>query len=264
MNGLSLAFRDVGESLTQSHLWLWTGLQDIRLRYRRSTLGPWWLTISTGVLVAAMGFLYAGIFKSSISDYLPHFAVGQIFWMFFSGQINESATAFTQFDSVLRQVKVPLTSCVLRVLVRNVVIFAHNAVILLIVFAVFGFNWSWANLLLFPGLLILTLTLFSVSIIVSVLCTRFRDLAQIVTSVLQILFFLSPIFWKADSLGTGGRALLVKLNPVYYLIEIVRQPLFGNVGIPKVWIGAVMIMLVSTALAGWLFSRYRYRITYWL
>jgi ABC-type polysaccharide/polyol phosphate export permease len=119
-------------------------------------------------------------------------------------------------------------------------------------------------LLLFPGLLILTLTLFSVSIIVSVLCTRFRDLAQIVTSVLQILFFLSPIFWKADSLGTGGRALLVKLNPVYYLIEIVRQPLFGNVGIPKVWIGAVMIMLVSTALAGWLFSRYRYRITYWL
>ncbi|MBU9344581.1 ABC transporter permease [Burkholderia multivorans] len=264
MNGLSLAVRDIWESFVHSQLWLWAGLQDIKLRYRRSTLGPWWLTISTGILVASMGFLYAGIFKSSISDYLPHFAVGQVFWFFFSGQLNEATTAFTQFDSVLKQVKVPMTSCVLRVLVRNVIIFAHNVVIIVIVFCVFGFNFSAANLLLLPGFLILIITLFSLSMIVAMLCTRFRDLAQIVSSGLQILFFLSPIFWKADVLGGGARALLVKLNPVYYLIEIVRQPLFGNIGIPKVWLGAVIIMIASTAIAALLFSRYRYRITYWL
>ncbi|GAA4340628.1 ABC transporter permease [Pigmentiphaga soli] len=250
--------------MIQSQLWLWAGLQDIRLRYRRSTLGPWWVTISTGILVASMGFLYAGIFKSSISDYLPHFAVGQVFWLLFSGQINEAVTSFTQFENILRQVRIPLTSCVLRILTRNIIIFAHNAVIIAVTFLVFGFNFSANVLLLIPGFVILTITLFSMSLTIGVLCTRFRDLNQVVSSVLQILFFLSPIFWKADILGGGMRALIVRLNPVYYLIEIVRQPLFGSTGGLQVWIGAILIMVVSSAVALLLFGRYRLRITFWL
>lgn len=222
------------------------------------------MTISTGIMVCSMGFLYAGIFKTEISEYVPHFAVGQVFWVFFSTQIIESTTAFTQFDSILKQVKFPLTSCVLRILTRSIIILAHNAVIIVIVFLIFGFNLSWANLLIIPGLIILLFSLFSISLIVAVWCTRFRDLAQIVTSVLQILFFLSPIFWKVDALGTGPRMLLAKLNPVYYLMEIVRQPIFGRPATLDIWLGAILIAITSFIFALFIFSKYRTRVTYWL
>src|SRR5260363_71075 len=137
MNSFLFAVHDIRESFSHTQLWLWTGLQDIKLRYRRSALGPWWLTISMGILVAAMGILYAGIFKHTISDYLPNFAVSYIFLIFFSGQINESATAFTQFENILKQTRIPLLSCVLRILPRHVIILLHNVLIIIISFLVF-------------------------------------------------------------------------------------------------------------------------------
>ena len=76
----TLAFRDVIEGARAFRLWSMLGWQDIRQRYRRSTLGPFWLTISMGVLVAALGLLYAGLFKVNVSDYLPFVAVGFIVW----------------------------------------------------------------------------------------------------------------------------------------------------------------------------------------
>src|SRR5260364_408539 len=157
MNSFLFAVHDIRESFSHTQLWLWTGLQDIKLRYRRSALGPWWLTISTGILVAAMGILYAGIFKHTISDYLPNFAVSYIFWIFFSGQINESATAFTQFENILKQTRIPLLSCVLRILTRHVIILLHNALIILIAFMIFGFKFSLNLIYFLPAFFIFLL-----------------------------------------------------------------------------------------------------------
>lgn len=264
MNQFISAVNDVREACRHSQLWLWTGVQDIKLRYRRSVLGPWWLTISTGILVAAMGFLYAGIFKSALADYLPYFAVGQVFWLFFSGQINESATAFTQFSSILQQTKIPLSSCVLRLMVRNIIVLLHNLLIIVLVLLIFGAHFTWNLIYFIPALFIFSIFLLSISFIVGILCTRFRDFAQIVSSVLQILFFLSPIFWKTDILEHSARIFIVKLNPVYYLIEIIRQPLFGSNPPLEIWTGAIFFLLAAVSFSVILFSKYRTRITYWL
>src|SRR5260364_17054 len=144
MNSFLFAVHDIRESFSHTQLWLWTGLQDIKLRYRRSALGPWWLTISTGILVAAMGILYAGIF--------------------FSGQINESATAFTQFENILKQTRIPLLSCVLRILTRHVIILLHNALIILIAFMIFGFKFSLNLIYFLPAFFIFLLFLLSISV----------------------------------------------------------------------------------------------------
>lgn len=264
MNLRRCAFRDVQESFSHSQLWLWAGFQDIKLRYRRSALGPWWLTISTGVLVTAMGILYAGIFKHEIADYLPNFAVSYIFWIFFSGQINEAATAFTQFDSILKQIRIPLLSCVLRILTRHVIILMHNVVIILISFTVFGFHFSWNLVYFLPAFFIFLFFLLSASIMVSILCTRYRDLVQVISSILQILFFLSPILWKPEILEGGIHSLIVKLNPVFYLMEIIRRPLFGQAVSPEIWYGALLYSGMAVFIAVFLFFKYRARITYWL
>ncbi len=258
------ALQDIRESFSNSQLWLWTGIQDIKLRYRRSVLGPWWLTISTGILVAAMGVLYAGIFKQEIADYLPNFAVSYIFWIFFSGQMNESTTAFTQFEHILKQTRIPLLSCVLRILTRHVIILLHNALIILISFMIFGFNFSWNLIYFLPGFFIFLLFLFSISIAIGILCTRYRDMVQVISSVLQILFFLSPILWKTEILEHGAQTLIVKANPIFYLIEIIRRPLFGRTITFDLWNGALLCTAMSVLIAVFLFFKYRARITYWL
>ncbi|CCD29569.1 ABC-type polysaccharide/polyol phosphate export system, permease component [Candidatus Glomeribacter gigasporarum BEG34] len=264
MNSFLFAVHDIRESFSHTQLWLWTGLQDIKLRYRRSALGPWWLTISTGILVAAMGILYAGIFKHTISDYLPNFAVSYIFWIFFSGQINESATAFTQFENILKQTRIPLLSCVLRILTRHVIILLHNALIILIAFMIFGFKFSLNLIYFLPAFFIFLLFLLSISVAVGILCTRYRDMVQLISSMLQILFFLSPILWKTEILEHGAQSLIVRINPIFYLMETVRRPLFGLTITFDLWNGALLCTAISILTSAFLFLKYRARITYWL
>src|SRR2546422_820704 len=97
---------------------------------RRSVIGPFWLTISTAVMVSAMGFLYARIFGQDVSTYLPYLAVGLVIWGTISTMANESCTVFTTVEQIIKQVRLPLTTHVCRMVWRNAIIFGHNALIL--------------------------------------------------------------------------------------------------------------------------------------
>ena len=77
---LSMAFRDLVSGWRQNELWLQLGWQDIKQRYRRSTLGPLWITIATGVMALALGLLYSMLFQISVREFLPHVTVGFIIW----------------------------------------------------------------------------------------------------------------------------------------------------------------------------------------
>src|ERR1700761_427272 len=68
------------------------GWLDIRLRYRGSMLGPFWLTISTGVMVAALGVLYSTLFKIELREYLPFLALSQVLWGFLAAVVSEACT----------------------------------------------------------------------------------------------------------------------------------------------------------------------------
>src|SRR5699024_5965365 len=115
------------------HLWWLLGWYDIKQRYRRSVLGPFWLTISTAILIATLGLLWSTIFRMDLSTYLPFFTVGNIFWTYLSSQVNEASTGYTQFENLVKQVRLPYPSYILRLLCRNLIIFAHNFVIILFV-----------------------------------------------------------------------------------------------------------------------------------
>lgn len=258
----STGFSELCIAFKQHFLWLWLGFQDIRLRYRRSVLGPWWLTISTGIMVAALGFLYAKIFKMNIAEYLPYFAAGNVVWVFISSQINESVSGFEIYAGVLRQVRIPLPTCILRILFRNLIVLAHNAVIVFFVIFVIGHGLSWESILMLPGLLITTVIVWSISMLVSIFCTRFRDFGQVVASILQIAFFVTPILWQPGVLGRSAWA--AKVNPLYHMVEIIRAPLLGQVPHIHSYLISTGVMCVSVILAIFVFMRYRTRITFWL
>jgi lipopolysaccharide transport system permease protein len=256
-------WRDLREGLIANELWLAMGWQDIRQRYRRTILGPWWLAISTGLLVLTLGFLWSEIFQVEVRSFLPFFAIGYVLWTFLSGAVNEACFGFTQFDGIIKQRRIPLSALLYRIGVRHTIAFAHNAVVVALILV-----WSNASppsrlvLLAIPGLALFTMFTFLVLIPVAVVCTRFRDFPQIVGNVLQIVFFATPIMWRPDVLR--NYRWIADYNPLAHLLDIVRQPLLGVAPEWGSWIWSCCLIIGSLLAACYLLGRYRHRVAYWL
>lgn len=266
--GLSFASRNwqaIDDVRDGARLWrlAWTlGWLDIRLRYRGSMLGPFWLTISTGVMVAALGVLYAKLFKMDVREYLPFLALSQVLWAFISTLVSEACTAFTQAEGVIRSVRMPLFVFALRTLVRNVLVLLHNIVVIVVVFAIFAIWPGWHAVLIIPGLLLWLLDSLALTLMLGGLCARFRDINPIVASVMQIAFFVTPVIWKPEQLGDYQFTL--PLNPFFDLLEIVRAPLLGDPLSGTTWVGAVVFSAILCGLSWVFFVRSRGRVAFWV
>tara|TARA_B110000444_G_C18803570_1_gene578727 strand:- start:960 stop:1718 length:759 start_codon:yes stop_codon:yes gene_type:complete len=237
---------------------------DIRSRYRRSVIGPFWLTISMGVMIASIGIVFGQIFKTPIDEYLPFLAAGIILWAFITGAINEGCTGFIDAEGMIKQLPIPLFVHILRVLWRNLLILAHNILILPLVLLVMGKGIGLEALLAIPGLLLVALCLSWVALLFAMLCARYRDLAQIVASVLQVMFYLTPIIWMPSLLPDRMGATFLQLNPFYHLLELIRAPLSGVVPGLTSWFVVLSIAVVGWAFTLLVFSRLRHSVAYWL
>jgi ABC-type polysaccharide/polyol phosphate export permease len=237
------------------------GWLDIKLRYRRSLLGPFWLTISVGVMVASMGVLYAQIFQQDIKDYLPFVACGVILWFFISSLMNEGCLAFTTAEYQIKQVSLPLAVYVLRLLWRSIIIFLHNA--LVIIFVVVLFKKYSFELIYFPfAFLLICILFFFYSMIMGIICARFRDIPQIILALTQLLMFITPIFWQKEFITKY--TWVTDFNPVFHMLEILRAPLLGRVFpvhslyvVLGITFGLMIISLI-------LLKKYRNRVAYWV
>lgn len=263
VSDLSKSQLDLLGGLAKAPLWWSLAWQDTKQRYRRSILGPFWITVSTGVLVGAMGPLYGVLLGQNVASYLQHLAISMIIWTFISSSINEAGTAFIGAEGYIKQVALPLSIYIFRLLAKNVVMLAHNALIMLVIL-IFLPPASWRDVWLFPfGLLLVIGNLFWIMLLLAVLSTRFRDIPQLVANVVQVAFFLSPIIWKADMLGPKNR-FVADLNPLYHFIEVIRAPLLGEPIYAVSWIVTISLLVFGGVTTLLIFARLRARIPYWL
>ncbi len=260
---LRTASLDLLASLRSWRLWSLLGWLEIRQRYARSKLGPFWLTISMGVLVGTMGVVYGSLFGQKLTDYLPMIAIGIVMWGLFSGIVNEGCNAYIGGANYIRQVHTPRLIYILQAAWRNTVIFAHNFIIVFAVLLIFGVK-SWATLPLFiPGLVLFLLNAIWMAALTGLLAARFRDLPQIVSALLQVAFYVTPILFNGGMLA-GKHQWIVEYNPLAYLIDIVRQPLVGEAPAALTWGVAIGMAVVGWALALAFTGRYHKRIPYWV
>ena len=261
-----LAILDVTRGARARHLWGLLGWQDIRRRYRRSVLGPFWLTISMGVLVAALGTLYGTLLKVEFAQYVPYLALGFIVWTLISGLITDGCIAFTGAESIIKQTNLPLSVHVYRMVWRNLLIFGHNAAIFVVVAAFFSIWPGWTGLLALPGLVLLCLNGMWMGLFLGIVSARFRDVPPIVASVVRIAFFVTPIIWMPELMSRREAmlGLVLDFNPFFHFLELVRAPLLGQAPELLSWLA-----VSGMTLGGWfatftLFRRYRRRIAYWV
>lgn len=261
---ISGAIQDISSALSRHSLIGTLGWQDVRQRYRRSSLGPFWLTISMGVMIGTIGIVFGQIFKSPMDEFLPFLAVGLILWGFISTVITEGCSGFIAAEAVIKQLPIPLSVHIFRVIWRNLIILAHNVVIFPLVLLAVQKAPTWDAVVAIPGLILLILNLSWISIFLGVLCTRYRDIPQIITSLLQVVFYLTPIMWLPSLLPSRAGTLMLDLNPFYHFLQIVRAPLLGQEPSLESWAVTIGIAIVGWTLTVMLFGRYRRRIAYWL
>lgn len=257
------ALGDIAEGWRRRELWTTLGLHDVRQRYRRSTLGPFWITISMGVMVAALGLLYGQIFGQDLTDYLPFLAAGFVIWGLISTMILGGCNAFIAAEGMIRQLNAPVSIYAYREVWSSLIAFAHNIWIFVAVAWWFDTTPSWASVVWgLPALFILVLNGFWIALFFGLLSARFRDVPLIVASLVQVLFFMTPVIWRPEMLP--DRALFLELNPFYHMVEILRAPMLGDVPAWGNWFAVLLMTVCGWAITLFFYSAYRWRIAYWV
>ncbi|HWE91383.1 MAG TPA: ABC transporter permease [Pseudonocardiaceae bacterium] len=285
------AVDDIRQGLTQRELWSHLAWQDIKQRYRRSVIGPLWITISMAVTSIGLGVVYGLLFGNPIEYQLPYVTTGFIVWSFISGSLTEGMDTFISNEGLIKHLPAPLSVYALRTVWRQTLMFFHNVLIYVVVLAIFfryldkpytmngsvcgphnaamchpGLSWSW--FLAVPGLLVLALNALWLALLFGIISTRYRDIPQVINSLINLLFYMTPIVWSPDSLLTSDRhgwaKIIFDLNPLYHFVQIVRAPLTGQQLSPASWYVVGGITIAGWALALVVMRNYRARVSYWV
>ncbi len=257
-----LALRDLADGSKLWRLAVMLGWLDIKLRYRGSVIGPFWLTLSTAVQIGAMGAVYGTLFHQDLHEYLPFLAVSLVMWSAVTAISGDACTTFVQADATIRSMRMPYFVHVVRVQVRTVLTLLHNLPVLLVVGLIYH-AWPGMNVLAaVPALALWLVDGIAACLLLGSFCARFRDVPPIVGSIMQIAFFITPIVWKPEQLGRDGWWL--PYNPFYALLQIVRGPMLGHLAGADIWLSAMVFSVVLSTAAWLLFVRVRGRIAFWI
>jgi ABC-type polysaccharide/polyol phosphate export permease len=254
--------QDFIEAFRLRRIWLRLSWMDIRLRYRRSYLGPLWLTIQSAVFILAVGTIFGLVLQGLKADYLPYFALGYIIWGFVSAAVLESCELFQQSQQYILHMRLPYPLWLFQLIFRNLLILLHMVPIYIAIALFYQLAPGWHLVMLPIGFALLVLNVAWVCLVLAVVCLRYRDLSRLMQSVVPVAFLATPIIWTADSLGE--HTYIADFNPIYHLIEIVRAPLLGQAAHAVSWAVALAMAGIGSWLALALYRRARQRIAFWL
>jgi len=258
------AVSDIREGLRRRQSWSYLAVENVKNRYRRTVLGPWWLTAQMVILIVGLSVVFGHLLNADLRDFLPYVGLGFIVFSLLSGLTSTAAVVFIAGSSTLKSTRQPLSNLVLRDVGVQFINFAHNMVIYLVLLVI-GFVPLSPKILIAPliALVIAANGLF-VGLWLGIAVARFRDLQPFVDSILGVAIFFCPIFYSTDQLSSGIQIAVLWWNPFTYLIEAFRAPLIGAPLLPSYYIGTAVVTLINVALGLAVFTRARSRLPYWV
>ena len=241
------------------------GSQDVKQAYRRSVFGPFWITAAMALQIGTITLVFGLIFRNPLNEYLPFVATSIILWSFMATSLNEGCLSFIVSDGIIKQLSLNMAVYPLRTLWKNTLTFGHNIIILPIVFLFSGKEVTASVFLFIPGILLLIANLFWIMILLAVVSARFRDVPQVISSLLMMLVYVTPVFWYPENLGNGSLShLLLGLNPFYHILQVARLPLLGEFPTFENWAITSSLAAFGLVVALALLRRVKGKVAYWL
>lgn len=227
-------------------------------------LGPLWNTLSLAFFITAIGVVWSRLWNVNLDTFFPFVAAGLVIWTFMSAMIMEGTSTFLNAEGLIKSQNFSFTILAATIAWRNLVVLAHNLLIMVAVWIIFRVPPAWEMLYFFPGLFLIFINSLWVAILFGIVTTRFRDIQVIVSMVLQVSVFITPIFWSYDQLAGRVAFVVINLNPLLHFIEILRMPLLGKAPTLHTLTYVILVSAIGWTVTLMLFSRYRRRIAYWL
>lgn len=231
---------------------LWSFVtRDLQIKYKKSVLGVAWSIITPLGLVLIIGSVYSIIFGTDPKTFIPLLFAGLNPWFFISGSADGGSFAFISAEGYLKQTTVSPQIFPLRGVIVGFINLLYS---ILAFFAVYIFMQpdliGPKMLMLFPGLVILFLFSSALANLAAVMNLNIRDYQPLQSLVLQGLFYATPVIFQTSMLDDKGFSLLYKLNPFYYILEVVRTPMLGN-EIPSfsVYLVAIVTTLILLSIS---------------
>lgn len=264
MNGsrINNSVTDMARALRLYRIWIYQSYHAISAKYRRSLLGPFWIAGSMVVTSLSLAIVFGGIFGQPLKEFLPYITSGLLVWSEVALPLLEGAEIFVGSSHIIKNHAYPFSFYVLEMVGRNFITYLHNLVVffllVLCVQSLTPIHWT-----LLPGLILTYVTVIFYATLAAMLGARYRDIRFIFPYLGQLLFFITPIFWKVDHMQ-GARRLIAELNPLYHLVQLTRLPMLGKQPTVDNWIYSGITLLVGVVLWLIFFNMNRRRIAFWV
>lgn len=258
----SVIYKELLEAISKKSFWLWLPVFDLKLKYRRTKLGPLWNVLTILLTVVLMSLAWSQIFKMDLKTYLPKLYFGMTAWVFIASMITQSSTLLTNtYGEIIRNLRISIFSCVFRSLFFNLYTYFHYCILLVIFIIIFNIKVTIFTLMFIPSLILVMINYVWISALMSSISARFRDLVPLSESFMNAGTLLTPIVWSKEQLGKYEN--FVYLNPFTFFVEALREPLIGNYPGHHVYIGLILFALIGWTTLG-VFLKYKInRIIYW-
>lgn len=253
------------ESFRLWPIWLRMGTWDVRIRYRRTSIGIAWIFFHLFVTIFVVGIVYGNLLDQDISSFLPSLTIGLVIWNYLISSIVSGGNAFITSAGYITQIGLPIFVYILRFFVSNFITFLVSFLAYIAIAIIYQVNIQLGIVWVVLGVIILALISLLLISIFAYLNARFRDAAHLANIAMQVMFYITPILWPADLLRERAQSLIwiVDFNPLYYVLEIVRMPLLHSTpASPDHYIFVTIFLLILASLVGLVIRRYHRRIVY--
>lgn len=252
-------------SIRRPEFWAYSSWLDIVTRYRRTRLGLIWLLAPVTVFMLVTGPLYAKIFHRDLASYMIHLGMGYAVWRLMVMVLNDAVGVLRSNKAFILDGNTQLTDYTLKSIAKSLFYFAFSMVGMLVVLVWSPAVSALAILTLFITIPVVVLNLIWVGYCLSILGARLPDLGEVLNTILMVGFLFTPIIWEGDRYppdSMGG--ILVRLNPAFHMLEIVREPLFGRMPATSSVVYVALITLIGWLIAIILCRRYSRYVPIWI
>lgn len=264
---VSAAWVDIQKSWEERNAWMLAAMRTLGNRYKRTYLGPWWITLTSLLFIFGLSQLRIGLRGGDWKEALPFVGLGFIVFGLIIGGLQSGASVFSEGGNTMLTSRLPISSLIFRNNFEQLLDFLHDAVAILVIIIYFNISFSWRWIESLFAVILIFLSNVGVGMWLGPIANRFRDVGPLINAFIRLLFFLTPIFWSIDMVSENGREYLAWFNPLTYQLLAFRDPILGTNHVPPFGISALgitAILAFFNLLLGFIvFSKFRTRQVYW-